>query len=81
MSVTAAEAKRWLAGFDAAEQADRVEKRRQGPRPEWSIALAVSLFNAARVAAGDRPLADPRREQEDDAVRAVWSRLRSRFCP
>lgn len=79
MPVTAADARRWLGGFEAAERADREEKRRQGPRPEWSIALALSLLNAARLAARGRSLVDPRRDEEDAAVRAVWSRLRSRF--
>ena len=79
MAVSPAEARRWVAQFEAAASADRREKRRQGPRPEQSIALALSLLNAARVAAGGRPLVDPTRDERDNAVRATWIRLRSRM--
>ena len=51
MALTAADARRWLQGFEAAGRADREAKRAQGPRPEWSIALALSLIDAARAAA------------------------------
>lgn len=68
-----------MGNFEAAERADRDEKRRQGARPEQSIAVALSLLEAAQVAAGDRTLIDPRRDDEDEAVRVVWDLLRSRL--
>ncbi len=77
MSIAAADLRLWIAGFEAAERADMDERRRQGPRPEWSVALSLSLLDAARHAAGDRPLIDPRRDEDDEAARAVWQRLRS----
>jgi hypothetical protein len=79
MALTPAEARRWVQGFEAAERADIEARRRAGPRPEWSITLALSLLRAARLAAGNRSLVDPRRAGEDEAVRAIWSRLRSHF--
>jgi hypothetical protein len=79
MALTAADARRWLQGFEAAERADREAKRAQGPRPEWSIALALSLIDAARAAARERPLLDPRRAAQDETVRQVWARLRLRL--
>lgn len=81
MAISATDARRFVANFEAAEQADRDEKRKQGARPEWSIALALSLLEAARRAAGGRTLIDPRRDEEHEAVRAVWNRLRSRLRP
>ena len=81
MALTAADARRWLKGFEAAEQADREEKRSQGPRPEWSIALALSLIDAALAAAPEWPLLDPRRSTQDETVRHVWARLRLRLLP
>ena len=77
----AADGRRWISNFEAAEQADRDERRRQGAHPEQSIALSLSLLEAARAAAGDRTLIDPRREEEHENVRAVWNRLRSRLRP
>ena len=76
MHLRAADARRWLQGFEAAGRADREAKRAQGPRPEWSISLALSQIDAARTAAGGRPLLDPRRADQDEAVRQVWARLR-----
>lgn len=79
MSLTAPDARRWLQGFEAAECADREARRAQGPRQEWAISLALSLIDTARLAAGGLPLVDPRRAQQDDAVRAIWGRLRSKL--
>ena len=81
MALSAGDARRWLQGFEAAERADHDAKRRQGPRPEWSIALALSLLRAALLAADGRPLLDPRRAGQDEAVRRVWGRLRSQLRP
>lgn len=79
MSVTPADARRWIARFDAAERADRDEKRRRGPRPDWSIAVGLSLLHAARLGARDQPLITPTRQEQVEGVRAVWDTLRSRF--
>ena len=79
MAMTAADVGRWISNFEAAAQADRDEKRRQGAHPEQSIALSLSLLEAAQLAAGDRTLIDPRRDEEQEAVRVVWDRLRSRL--
>ena len=79
MAMTAADVRRWVANFEAAERADMVQRRQEGPRPEWSIAASLSLLNTARHLAGDRPLIDPRRAEDDEAVRVVWDRLRSRL--
>ena len=81
MTLTAAEARRWLQRFEAVDRADREAKRAQGPRPDWSIALALSLIDAARAAAREWPLLDPRRPAQDETVRQVWTRLRSRLLP
>ena len=77
MAMTAADLRQWISNFEAADQADREQKRREGALPEQSIALSLSLLNTARHLAGDRPLIDPRRVEDDEAVRAVWDRLRS----
>jgi hypothetical protein len=77
MGVTAADARRWLQGFEDAGRADREAKRAQGPRLEWSVSLALSQIDAARTAAGGRPLLDPRRAEQVEAVRQVWARLRT----
>ena len=77
MALTTADARRWLQGFEAAERVDREAMRARGPRPEWSIALALSLIDAARAAAEARSLLDARRTGQDDRVREVWARLRS----
>ena len=79
MGMTQAEARLWLEGFEAADRADRNAKRREGPRTERSVALFLSVLAAARLAAHGRPLADPRRAEQDEAVRATWERLRSRL--
>ena len=47
----------------------------------WSVALALSLLKAAQLAANGRPLLDPRRAAQDEAVRQIWDRLRSRLLP
>jgi len=78
MALTAADVRQWVEGFEAAERADIEARHRAGPRSEWSIRLALSLLRAARLAAGDRPLIDARRSGEDEAVSAIWARLRAR---
>lgn len=77
--MTSSDLRRWIAGFEAAERAGIDARRRAGPHPGQSIALALSLLNAARRAAGDRSLIDSRRDAEDEIVRGVWHRLRTRL--
>jgi len=74
----AREVRRWIAGFEAVAQADRDELRRRGPDPAWAISLALSMMAAADRAGRGVDAADPRREAEDEAVRAIWARLRER---
>lgn len=74
--VTRADAARWMAGFEAAARADRRQRRAAGPQPDWSIALAQSLIDAARQAVSG-PLGDVRRAEEDARVRETWRRLRA----
>ncbi len=76
--MNAAEVRRWIAGFEAIAHADREELRRRGPDPAWAISLALSMMDAADQAARGLGTADPKREAEDDAVRAIWARLRER---
>lgn len=76
--VTGADLRRWQARFQAVEAEDRETLRREGPRPEWSIALSLSMIEAARsILPSRRP--DPAREAEDAAVIRAWDRLRLRF--
>lgn len=77
MATTAA-ARRWLDNFAAAAEADREARRLQRAQPERSVALSLSLLEAAWTAAGGRVPLDPRRVASEEAVRDVWARLRSR---
>jgi thymidylate kinase len=70
---------KWMTGFQAVEDADYEDLIRQGPKPEWSIPLALSMIAAAEQTHGRR-LADPFREEEDERVRATWARLRQRMA-
>lgn len=81
MTLTPAEARTWLDGFEAAEMAGREATRREGPRHERSVALALSLFAVARQAAGGRLPLDPRRAEQEEETRLTWERLRSRLLP
>jgi hypothetical protein len=74
----AREVRRWIAGFEAIAQADREELRRRGPDPAWAISLVLSMMAAADRAGRGLGAADPGREAEDEAVRAIWARLRER---
>jgi hypothetical protein len=75
----AGQVRRWIAGFEAAAEADRQALRRRGADPMSSIRIALSLIDAAPRSAGGRALADPLREAEAERVRAVWARLRQRL--
>lgn len=75
---TAASARRWLENFAAVEEADRRARRLRGARPTESVALSLSLLEAAWTASGGRLPADSRRAEREETVRAVWDRLHSR---
>jgi hypothetical protein len=73
--------RRWIAGFEAAAEADRQALRNQGNRGvdrARSISLSLSMIDAARQALGGHGIEDPLREAEDERVREVWRRLRAR---
>ena len=70
---TRAEIRRWVSGQRAASATEREVARAEGPHPERAIALALSMFEAARTA-GVPP--DPLREREVARVRATWRKLR-----
>ena len=69
------DARRWIAGFEAAAAADRAELQRRGPRPEEAIRLALSLIAAARTTHATNPL----RDAEEAAVNATWVTLHRRL--
>lgn len=64
-----------MAGFQAIEEADYEAMIKEGLKPAWSIAMALSMIDAAERMHGRR-LTDPLREEQDEAVRATWARLR-----
>jgi hypothetical protein len=72
--------RRWIAGFDAIAQADLEALRRRGPEPARAIALALSMIAAAEQVGFGVDAVGPRRDGEDEAVRAIWARLRERQC-
>jgi hypothetical protein len=78
-AMDATEVRRWIAGFEAAAEADRQALRRRGADPAWSIRLSLSMIAAARSALGPRLVADPLREAEAERARAVWAQLRQRL--
>jgi hypothetical protein len=82
-TMDATEVRRWIAGFEAAAEADRQALRDRGVRGidrARSIGLSLSMIAAARRALGGRVVADPLREAEDERIREVWRRLRTRLC-
>ena len=76
----AIQVRRWIAGFEAAAEADRQALRDRGINRARSIALSLSMMAAARRALDGRVVSDPFREAEDERVREVWRRLRARLC-
>jgi hypothetical protein len=75
--MTSLQVKQWIEGFEAAAEVDRAALQAGGPRPQWSISVALSLIEQARQwTKSSRP--DPRREEEVEKVRLVWARLRER---
>jgi hypothetical protein len=75
--MTSAQVKQWIGGFEAAAQVDRAALQTEGPKPQWSIATALSLIEQARQwTEFSRP--DPRREEDVEKVRLIWTKLRER---
>jgi hypothetical protein len=74
-----AQVRRWIAGFEAATEADRQALRRRGADPAWSIRLSLSMIDAAHRRPGGRAVRDSLREAEAEQIRAVWARLRRRL--
>lgn len=74
----AADVRRWIAGFEAADAAAAAASAAAGPQYERSVRLSLSLIEAARTAAGGRLPIHPHRETEDAVARATWVRLRAR---
>ncbi len=74
-SPTRADVLRWLERFEAVEAVQRVARRKPIP-PAESIRLSLSLIDVIFDAAGGHVPSDPLREEDAEAVRSVWSRLR-----
>jgi hypothetical protein len=79
MALSGADIRRWLHGFEEADRAARLARQREGPDPQRSIALSLSLLDAVLTATGGRYPDDPRRAEMDQAVRITWDRLRTHF--
>ena len=75
----ATQVRRWIAGFEAAAEADRQALRDGGIDRARAIALSLSMIAAARRAFGGRVVNDPLREAEDERSRQVWRQLRARL--
>jgi hypothetical protein len=75
----AGQVRRWIAGFEAATEADRRARRGRRADPAWSIRLSLSMIHAAHRGSGGRSLRDPLRDADAERVRAVWARLRQRL--
>jgi len=75
----ATQIRRWIAGFEAAADADRQALRDRGIDRARSIGLSLSMIAAGRRALGGRVVDDPLREAEDERIREVWRRLRARL--
>jgi hypothetical protein len=72
---SSADARRWLDRFRAVEAVERHERHTPLSSAD-SIRPSLSLIDVIFDLAGGRVGADARREQEAEAVRAVWARLR-----
>lgn len=69
--------RQWVSRFDAVQQAELDALSAAGPRPEWSISVALSIISSAGQQTRDASLTGLRRQDEEDA-RAVWLRLKAR---
>ena len=79
-AMDATQVRRWIAGFEAAAEADRQARRDRGIDRARSIGLSLSMIAAARRALAGRVVNDPLREADAERVREVWRRLRARLC-
>lgn len=68
-----------MANFQKVEDADYEDLIKEGPKPAWSISMALSMIAAAEQTHGYW-LVDPLREEEDQAVQVTWARLRQRMA-
>ena len=69
--------RRWVEGHRAAEQRQRDEAMKAGPRPEAAIASALALVAlTGRLHGWPVPQSEADR-RDDAAVRATWDRLRA----
>ena len=75
----ATQVRRWIAGFEAAAEADRQALWDRGIDRARSIGLSLSMIAAARCALAGRVVNDPLREAEDERIRQVWRQLRARL--
>jgi hypothetical protein len=70
-AMDAARVRRWIAGFEAAAEADREALRGQGADPAWAITLALAMIDSADRAGLGRWAAESQRQADDAAVRAM----------
>ena len=77
MSMSAADARRWVADKRAAEARERAEAREHPPTAAWAIQSALALVALAGRFA-EQPAREFPHEREDD-LRAYecWSKLRA----
>ena len=78
----ATQVRRWIAGFEAAAEADRQALRERGGAGvdrARSIDLSLSMIAAVRRVLSGRAVDDPLRDAEDECIREVWQRLRARL--
>ena len=67
---------RWRRGFEAAAAVGRAQLRKGKPDPEWSIALSLSMIEAAERIGIPAGPDDPVRERGVQQVRRTWAALR-----
>jgi hypothetical protein len=79
-SMDAAKVRRWIAGFEAAAEAERWALRREGARPAWSVTVALSMIQAAEEAGRLPAEPDAVRALQELGVRETWRRLRERMA-
>jgi hypothetical protein len=79
MALTGEQARRFLAGFEAAAEADREALRRAGPDPQRAWRLSMDAIASARRAAPPSSRLGAARASEDEQARQVWERLRARL--
>ena len=74
--MSAADARHWIEGFEAAAVADRRVRATTVTTPNRALSLALPLITAARTALAASPALAVRRTREDEAVRRLWNGLR-----